>query len=240
MWYPQNPEVLKNSLDSYLNQPSILQHKPKPEQITGIIVPHAGFQFSGAVAGTAFQLLKEKNIHTAIVIGPSHHIYLTQAITSNKKQWLTPLGTIDIFQNQEFQQADISNEHSITNQIPFLQKLGIKQFMPLMIGQITNKQAQQIAEKISKINAIYIFSTDLSHFLPYNDAIKKDKITYDIIERLDLDEFRKIDACGSYPLLVLFHLCKLKNTKPHLIQYKNSGDIAGDYDSVVGYSSFWF
>jgi len=175
----------------------------------------------------------------AIIIGPSHYAYLIETVTSNKQEWQTPLGKIRLF-NTNFPSANIDQEHSITNQIPFLQKLNIKQIMPLMIGEITNEQAKQIAEKISKISASYIFSTDLSHFLPYEQALKKDKQTIHIIENLDLKNTSKLDACGIYPLLVLFHLCKLKNWNPKLIQYKNSGDITGDKGQVVGYASFFF
>jgi AmmeMemoRadiSam system protein B len=234
MWYPTNKHELNKQLNNFLRTG---KHK---KAITGLIVPHAGYEYSGKIAGQAFSLIKKDSIKKAIIIGPSHYVHLFEAITSNREFWETPLGKIKTF-NTDFPTGDIYQEHSIKNQIPFLQKLGIQEIMPLMIGKITQKQAEEIAKKIYKIkNTIYIFSTDLSHFLPYEQAVQTDKNSIKILEDLNQENFKYIDACGYFPLMILFHLCKLKKTKPKLIQYKNSGDITGDKTAVVGYSSFYF
>jgi MEMO1 family protein len=235
MWYPQNKLELEKKLDLFLNN----ANKKKLDKINGLIVPHAGYDFSGTVAGKAFSLIKNKKITKAVIIGPSHNFPLSEALTSKEKGWETPLGKIKIL-NSGFNKAKIEPEHSIGNQIPFLQRLGIKEIIPLVVGELTNEKAEEIAKKISKIKAVYIFSTDLSHFLPYKQAVKKDTETIKLIESLDLKNFHKIDACGFYPLLVMMHLCKLKKLKPKLVEYKNSGDITGEEASVVGYSSFFF
>lgn len=232
MWYPENPAELEKILDKFLSGKS-------KKDIKGIIVPHAGYEFSGAVAGKAFSLLKENKIKKIIVIGPSHYSFLRGIVTTNKKERETPIGKIKTF-NLDFPCENISQEHSIDNQYPFLVKLGFKEIMPLMAGEITNEEAEEIAEKISKEKAIFIFSTDLSHFFPYEKAVEKDKRTIKIIENLDIKKFSDIDACGQYPLLILMHLCKILKTKPKLIEYKNSGDITSDKSRVVGYGSFWF
>jgi AmmeMemoRadiSam system protein B len=164
---------------------------------------------------------------------------LSGVLTSNNKKWETALGEVKL-SDAGFNKAKIEPEHSIENQIPFLQKLGVREVIPLMIGEINNKQAEEIAKKVSKIDALYVFSTDLSHFLPYEKAVKKDKDTIKAIESLNLKNFHNVDACGYYPLLVMMNLCKLKKSRPQLVQYKNSGDVTGEKDSVVGYSSFWF
>jgi len=233
MWYPSN----KNELEEQLNQ--FLKTGKHKKKVNGIIVPHAGYEYSGAIAGQAFSLIQENSIKKAIILGPSHYVHLFEAATTNRESWETPLGKIKTF-NTDFPKADIDAEHSIKNQIPFLQKLGIQEILPLMIGKITEEQAKEIAKKISKIKALYVFSTDLSHFLKYEKAVEKDKETIRIIESLEPDNFKYIDACGYFPLLVLKELCKIKKTKPKLIQYKNSGDVTGDKESVVGYSSFYF
>lgn len=235
MWYPENKQELESMLEEFLKQKT----KIKPKKINGIIIPHAGYEYSGAIAGTAFSLLKGKRLNKAIVLGPSHYVYLFEAATSNLDYWKTPLGEIKLF-NKGFPEGNIEQEHSIKNQIPFLQKLNFEGIMPLMIGKITDEQANEIAKKISKIKAFYIFSTDLSHFYPYEKALESDKKTINIIENLDFENFKFIDACGYFPLLIMTHLCKILKTKPHLIQYKNSGDIKGDKSAVVGYASFWF
>ena len=233
MWYPENKHELNEVLHKFLKTGK------RKKQVKGIIVPHAGYEYSGAVAGIAFSVVKTP-IKKAIIIGPSHYVYLYDAMTSNKDYWETPLGKIKLF-NTDFFRGDIEQEHSIKNQVPFLQKIRCNEILPLMIGKITDEQAQEIAKKLAKIKALYVFSTDLSHFLPYEQAVERDKETIEAIESLDLKNFSNVDACGYYPLLVMMHLCKLKKTKPILIEYKNSGDVTGDkYHGVVGYSSFWF
>ncbi|MBD3252383.1 AmmeMemoRadiSam system protein B [Candidatus Pacearchaeota archaeon] len=247
MWYPENRHVLNETLNKYLKtgkhkKPLALDKNSKLKKgqnpLHGIIVPHAGYQYSGAVAGTAFSLIK-KPVKKAIVIGPSHYVHLFDAMTTNQQDIQTPLGKTKTF-NTDFLTGNIEQEHSISNQYPFLQKLHVEQIMPLMIGKITNQQALEIAKKISKIKALYVFSTDLSHFLDYETAVKKDKESVKIIENLDSEKFRFIDACGYFPLLILKELCKIKKTKPELVEYKNSGDVIGDKTSVVGYASFYF
>ncbi len=235
MWYPQEKEELEKEINSFLSQNSDRGTK----NINGLIVPHAGYEFSGKIAGKAFSSIKNQAINKAVIIGPSHYISLTGVLSSNKSIWETSLGDTKILSN-DFKKAKIEQEHSIDNQVPFLQKLGVREILPLMVGEITNEQASEIAQKLSKIPALYVFSTDLSHFLPYEMAREKDKQTIKLIENLDLQNFHKIDACGFYPLLIMMHLCKLKNWKPSLIEYKNSGDITGEKNSVVGYSSFYF
>jgi len=235
MWYPTNKRELNQQVTQFLKTG---KHKRKTN---GLIVPHAGYEYSGAIAGQAFSLIKKDTIKRAVIIGPSHYVHLFEAVTSNREFWETPLGKIKTF-NTDFPTGDIYQEHSIKNQIPFLQKLGVQEIMPLMIGKITDEQAQEIAKKLHKIkNTIYIFSTDLSHFLPYNQATQTDKHSIEILEKLDQENFKYIDACGYHPLMILLELCKLKKTKPKLIQYKNSGDITGDKsEGVVGYCAMWF
>lgn len=235
MWYPENKKELEKGLDKFLSKNVNINSK----NIHGGVVPHAGYEFSGEVAGKAFSVLKNKKIEKAIVLGPSHYIAFHGILTSNKKQIETPLGKVKLF-NKNFAEGNIHEEHSVNNQIPFLQKLGVKEIMPLVVGEITNSEAKIIAEELSKIDALFVFSSDLSHFFPYEKAVQKDKETIKIIEELDFKNFEKIDACGFFPLLIFFHLCQIKNWKPKLVEYKNSGDVTKDKTSVVGYAGFYF
>lgn len=238
-WYPSDKQELENQLKKFLSQKLEIE---KPSKINGIIVPHAGYLFSGKIAGKAFKLLKnylkKQDIKKIILLSPSHYSSLQGAATA-QEELKTPLGKLKTF-NLDFYETDLSREHAINNQIPFLQKMNIKEILPLMIGNTTNSEAKEIAQNISKSNSFFIISTDLSHFLHYDEAVIKDKETIKIIENLDFDSFNKIDACGFYPLLIMFHLCKILQTKPHLIEYKNSGDIIGEKSQVVGYASFYF
>jgi hypothetical protein len=230
-WFPAEKGELENALDSFLSKDSGI----KVKDVHGLIVPHAGYSYSGEIAGKAFSLLKGRNIKKAIIFGPSH--YQTFNGISSLDKFETSLGKVNIPKN-DFNK--IPHEHSIENQIPFLQKLGINEILPLAIGHINVQEAEEIAKQFLNENAIFIFSTDLSHALEYNEAIKKDKMTIDIIANLREYQLQNIDACGLYPLLILFKMCKIKGWKPRLIEYKNSGDITGDTVFVVGYAGFVF
>ncbi len=247
-WYPREKEKLKKLVEKLLESASAKQTE-RNFSVNGIIVPHAGYAFSGRIAGKAFSLLKNslsKNSEElkgkiAVVLGANHYLPVRGAFSHNKNYWQTPLGKIKV-EKSCFDKLDISGEHSIDNQVPFLQAIGFKKILPLMISEITSNEAREIAEKISKIEGIYVFSTDLSHFLDYASAKAKDEKTIRNIENLNKDYLlnEKNAACGVFPLLVLIELCKLKKWKPQLIEYKNSGDITGDKSAVVGYASFVF
>jgi AmmeMemoRadiSam system protein B len=230
-WFPSKKQELVKMLDSFLSKTP----KANIKDIHGLIVPHAGYAYSGKIAGKAFSFIKYKNIKKAIIFGPSH--YKAFRGISSLEKFETPLGKVNIPKNS-FDR--IPNEHSVENQIPFLQILNIKEILPLAVGQISWKEAEEIAEQFLKEDAIFIFSTDLSHFFKYNEAIKKDLSTINIITNLKESEIEKIDACGFYPLLILFQMCKIKSWKPKLIEYKNSGDITGEKTSVVGYAGLIF
>ncbi|MBD3247192.1 AmmeMemoRadiSam system protein B [Candidatus Pacearchaeota archaeon] len=236
-WFPQDKEELNNVLEKFLKEKS----KASISNTHGLIVPHAGYEFSGKIAGKAFSLLKNSKKKKAIIIGPSHYMGFTGVKVLENIE--TPLGKIKLIPSNFNAIAfeNIPHEHSVKNQVPFLQKLGFEEILPLVVGDVGNEEAKKIANYISEIkNAVYIFSTDLSHFNNYNKAVKKDRNSIKIIKDLDLQNWEKIDACGSSALLVLMHLCKLKNWKPKLIEYKNSGDVTEDKSSVVGYASFYF
>jgi len=235
-WYPSDKKELANLLEKFLRADSKVYKK----KITGIIVPHAGYAYSGDVAGKAYSFLKNTRHKKAIVLAPSHYFPLIGAVSHSESEWISPLGKIKVNQNG-FEKNNISQEHAIDNQVPFLLKLGFKEIIPIVVGEIDSDKAREIAEKIMNIkDAVLVISTDLSHFLPYDEAVKKDKSTIHAIEFLEAGGLNENSACGIFPLLVLIELCKIKRLKPELIEYKNSGDITGDKSSVVGYSSFVF
>ena len=236
-WYPQDKKDLNNLLEKFLSKKTDTNLK----EIHGIIIPHAGYEFSGEIAGKAFSLLKGTRNKKAIILAPSHYLQLDNATSYNESEWITPLGKIKVNQ-RGFPKQNISQEHAIDNQIPFLQKLGFNEILPLVIGEINQEQAKQIAEKLAMLEGTLIISTDLSHFLTYENAKEKDNETIKAIEGLDTEKLLSIEnsACGDYPLMIAIKLCKIKKYKPKLIEYKNSGDITGDKDSVVGYASFSF
>lgn len=235
-WYPQGTQELKTVLEGFLS------YEQFNKEIHGIIVPHAGYSYSGKIAGKAYSYLKDSNSKKAIILAPSHHVELRGLAKHKERYWETPLGKINISEsNIRVKEMDLKGEHGIGNQIPFLQTIGFKEIFPIIIGSITIQESKKIAEIFSKEeNTIFIISADLSHFLPYEKAVEKDEKTIEMIQDLDFKKIGQIDSCGLFPILVLMNLCKTKSWKPKLIEYKNSGDITDDKTNVVGYSSFWF
>ena len=235
MWYPLEKEELQELLSSYLDEELAKRHKQKPEK--GIIVPHASYEFSGKIAAQAYS--KIKGAQRAIIFSPNHYFPLKGLVSHNESSWETPLGKIKIIPN-DLRKANLNEEHAIDNQIPFLQKLNIQEILPIVVGQITLEEARIYAKQFEDFKGVFIFSTDLSHFLDYDSAKARDNRTIKTIENLDLSNTDKIDACGIYPLLIFLQLAKLKGWKPKLLEYKNSADINNNKDKVVGYASFSF
>jgi len=235
-WYSQNKKELQNQINEFLTLPNI----QLPKKINGAIVPHAGYIYSGSVAGKAYAVLSKFKPKKAIILAPSHYIPLQNAYTHTKSNWQTPLGTIKVSQIPSLPKLDISEEHAIDNQIPFLQTIGVNEISPIIIGNINESQINSLTEKIKDFKGIIIVSTDLSHFLPYSLAKTQDNQTIKAIEELNDKDISKIDACGIYPLLVFMKLARLNDWQPTLLEYKNSGDITNEKNQVVGYASFIF
>lgn len=234
-WYPQTSTELYDLLGELLKT-----NFPKQE-VHGIIVPHAGYSYSGRIAGKAFSYLKNSPIKKAIILSPSHHVGLRGLAKHDRQYWATPLKKIKISEEKiNAKEMDLSKEHAIDNQIPFLQKIGFQEIFPLMVGSITLQEAKKIAETLSSEKNIFIISADLSHFLDYESAVKKDAQTVEIIQKLDFNKIGEIDSCGFFPILIAMYLCQRNNWKPKLIEYRNSGDLTEQKKSVVGYASFWF
>ncbi|MEM4331053.1 MAG: AmmeMemoRadiSam system protein B [Candidatus Pacearchaeota archaeon] len=233
-WYPSNKEELQKLLKEFLK-------KNVKRKVNGILVPHAGYYYSGEIAGEAFCFLKNTPNKKAIVIGPNHYFQIRGIFSHNEEYWKTPLGKIKIRENN-FKKIDISIEHSIDNQIPFLQFLNFEEVFPIMLSDLSFEEINELSRILSKEEGVFVFSSDLSHFLSYEEAIKKDKETIRAVENLDERYFLKErdSACGILPILLMITLSKLKGWKPRLVSYKNSGDLTLDKKSVVGYASFIF
>ncbi len=229
-WYPSDKKELNELLEKFLEKKN-----PKKE-IHGVIVPHAGYVYSGEIAGKAFSLLKSKKV---LILAPNHYFYFNRVLIHDKNYWQTPLGKIKIMES-DFRKSNLKQEHSIDNQIPFLQKIGVEEILPLSVGQISIEEAKNIANKIKNFDGKFVVSTDLSHFNEEGKANQLDKKTIGIIENLIIEGYKDIDACGIYPLMILMQLCKIKKWKPKLLKYKTSGEITGDFSNVIGYASFTF
>ncbi len=249
IFYPAQKKELEKQVNEFLKaKPTALKGKLK-----ALIVPHAGYLYSGIVAGKAFQLLKKLNQKTEweiFLLGPSHTMAFEGACLSLAEQWQTPLGTVKVSKRaKEFLSPLVHDfetahwqEHCLEVQIPFLQQtLSRFSIIPMVAGFVDANVLAIKLEKKLRENTLFIASSDLSHYLSYEKAVEKDQKTIQAILGLDIEKMEKIgDACGKTPILTLMHIAKQKNWKPTLLEYQNSGDTAGDKKRVVGYAAIAF
>ncbi len=269
VFYPEDPKVLGETIDAFLHAAPF---KPLPGRIRGLICPHAGYRFSGAVAACAYKkLLQEQGFDTVVLLAPSHHAFLEGGSVSGASFFRTPLGDVpistkardlgkcppfaidapcDVMPPQWARQSVLSGggtpsadtwEHADEVQVPFLQKtLGDFSLVPVILGEADPAAAAKALAAILDDRTLVVASSDLSHFLPYADAVKRDRKTLDAICSGDLGRITTDDACGAIPIRILLELAKSEGWKAELLDYRNSGDTAGDKSRVVGYGAVAF
>ncbi|MBI5196068.1 MAG: AmmeMemoRadiSam system protein B [Nitrospirae bacterium] len=257
-FYPADAKTLKEMVDGFL---SAAEYKPVDGRLIALISPHAGYEFSGHVAAYSYRHLKERDVDTVILIGPSHYSTFTGASVYTKGSMKTPLGKIAINKkiakslinekaNVAFYPAAFEKEHSLEVQMPFLQQ-SLKNFsiVPILIGSPTRESFQFLTEKLTEIlrkneKAIIIASTDLSHYHDYETAVNMDSKTIDAISRLSTEEVERLMAsgqgemCGGFPVMFTMAVARaLGATNGVVYKYANSGDVTNDKNRVVGYSA---
>jgi AmmeMemoRadiSam system protein B len=240
---------------------SLLPPLVKKEDAIGVISPHAGYIYSGAVAGSVLGAITPKKRY--IILGPNHTGLGGKFSVSGAKTWTTPLGDIPV--DQELAEAALkashhlktddlahAHEHSIEVQLPFLQVIQ-REFtiLPIILahaGVDTYREiGSALAEAVKGLNmeneVAIIASSDMTHYEPHQTAKKKDSEAIDAILALDearlmeVIENKGISMCGYAPVSVMLAASKALGAKSaRLVKYQTSGDTSGDYSSVVGYS----
>ncbi len=206
----------------------------------GLIVPHAGWVYSGKTAFMAYHLLNECNCENIALLGPSHRQFLQGACTDDHKFWETPLGNCPIIKDDFFiKDRNLhAEEHSLEVQMPFIHYFSpASHILPVVVGEITEDQATEYAHYLMEKNYFIIISSDLSHYHQLGEARVIDGKTIESIENANESH---LEACGSRPLKIAFVMMRELNLKAHLINYSTSAEAFGDASSVVGYGSFWF
>ncbi len=259
-WYPGNPTVLRENIADFFQK---VPEEPMEGRIIGMVVPHAGYAYSGQVAAYAYKLIRGQVFDAVIVIGPSHRIPFQGVSVYNRGGYETPLGTVMVdsgYAKQIMAESKIISaipdahlqEHSIEIQLPFLQvALGDFPFVPLLMGSQDRRTCEELAAAIIAAaggkNVLVVGSSDLSHFHSYNEAVKLDALTLDYLDDMDPDGFlrglenREFEACGAGPMVVAMMAAKgLGAGRSTLLKYANSGDVTGDRSSVVGYAAAVF
>jgi AmmeMemoRadiSam system protein B len=248
LFYPAEPGQLESDIQQLLLQARHYDLMPK-----ALVVPHAGYIYSGAIAATAYTALLSVAAHIrhVVLLGPTHCVAVNGLVLPGVDAFDTPLGRIMLDKNGEnalthLPQVSISQqahelEHSLEVQLPFLQNvLGEFTLLPLAVGMATPEDVAEVLETVwGGDETLIIISSDLSHYLPYAVAQRVDGATAKSIMKLQ-PAIEHEQACGATPIGGLLIAARHHQLTPHLLDLRNSGDTAGSKDQVVGYAAFAF
>ncbi|MFA5270845.1 MAG: AmmeMemoRadiSam system protein B [Candidatus Omnitrophota bacterium] len=254
-FYPSKTKELSDSIDKALREANVENLKG---DIVGIIVPHAGYDYSAKIAAYAYKALIGQKFDTVIILAAGHKHYPEHIAVYPEGYFQTPLGNLQVDdslarQFKSFDQAFLdknyfSREHPIEVELPFIQKsLKDVKILPILFGKASFKELTGFAQKLNEISQekriLIVVSSDFSHFYTYDDAVRLDKETIDLIKDKNVDhlwaleEYNEQRACGMYPIITLLLYSKLKNAEIAILKSANSGDTGPDRERVVGYVS---
>ncbi|HOO44913.1 MAG TPA: AmmeMemoRadiSam system protein B [Deltaproteobacteria bacterium] len=253
-FYPASAEHLSQLIENYTRAAgNTCPYKPQGMNLRALIVPHAGYVYSGPTASYATYLLKGEHFSKVIVVGPDHRVGFEHASISRADAYETPLGQIMIHddahrlrkENPLFKAVDASDrsEHSIEVVLPFIQyALAEFSLVPIVLGSGDSDAYTDAIGDIIDNDTLLVISSDLSHYMRYSHAVEKDRETIGMILNLREDALGRNSsrACGINGIRVLVTLARQRGWKPMLLNYTNSGDTAGSKDSVVGYAAIAF
>ncbi len=251
MFYPGEAKRLTAAVEAYLAdaRPAIQSRPPK-----AIIAPHAGYQYSGPIAGSAYGSLipHAKGIERVILVGPSHRVPFSGAACSRAAAFETPLGAVPVdrdaiealLKDGLLQENDAAHarEHSLEVQLPFVQRVfpGAR-VVPLLAGDQDHAGVAAILARLwGGPETIIVVSSDLSHYHDYATARRLDHETAETIEARRAGAVDPDQACGATPVNALLQIATDKGLSAATLDLRNSGDTAGPRDEVVGYGAFVF
>jgi len=248
-FYPADPEVLRDQVDRLLADAPA----PPPEAArpAAVIVPHAGYVYSGSTAACAYALLAGAEVDKVVVVGPTHRVAVRGVALPAADAFATPLGPLPVWPGARAALSDIPwvmvhegthrDEHAVEVQLPFLQRvLGDVAIVPLNAGAATGEEVADVIEALWDSPAtLVVISSDLSHYLTYDQARSRDAATVAQIMALQgpLDHQQ---ACGATPVNGMLEVARRRGLVPRLLGACSSGDTAGDRDRVVGYCAVAF
>lgn len=255
-FYPDDPKALVRMVDQLLITAERNQLKTNDDRtLKALIVPHAGFRYSGQIAAAAYVKIRKyaEQISRVVLIGPAHRVRVKGMAISGANYFSTPLGTIPIDTEsvaqclKELNSVSISNkaheqEHSLETQLPFLQRC-LKRFslIPVLVGSAPPEEVEQCLNLLwGGEETLVLISSDLSHFLSYQDAQRIDAFTANAILNFDPAVIGYDHACGQIGVRGLLNVASRKKMEVVQLDVRNSGDTSGRKDQVVGYGSFAF
>jgi len=256
-FYPDDRAELQELIDQLLQRQPEPQASQKPRIL---IVPHAGYQYSGLIAANGFRQIQGHRYDGVVVVGFTHRLGFSGSSVDVREAYETPLGELPVDREAvavlqtypgvtHVEEAHESGEHSLEVELPFLQ-VALPRFklVPVLMGSAGLEDAQRLAEALAALSRLgdylFVFSTDLSHYHPYDKAVSIDEGTTDAIlaetpqavQRLFAGG--RLEACGRGPIVASLLLAqRLGHLSRSLLYYANSGDTAGDPSRVVGYAA---
>ena len=260
-WYQDNPKALALSVDQYLNQAELPE---LPGKVIAVIAPHAGHIYSGPVAGYAFAAVRAQTPELVAILSPMHQPAYEPLLTSAHSAYETPLGPVPV-DTEAVAELDTrlkdrlgygltrvayDQEHSLEIELPFLQQALGSEFklLPVMVRSQAPKVCQELGATLAGIlqgkNVLLVASTDLSHYYPQKDANLYDAEMLRQVEAFSpegvfrTEKEEKGFACGLGALAaVLWAARELGGDQVRVLRHATSGDVTGDYSSVVGYGA---
>lgn len=257
LFYPGNAKELASEIRQYLRTAAAVIAEDEILSTLSpkaLIVPHAGYIYSGATAAMAYTTLSHQTdtIQRVILIGPAHRVPVRGLAISDVQYFRTPLGDIPIdlpairqllsIPQVQIMDAAHWQEHSLEVQLPFLQSI-LTEFtlVPLVVGDATASEVNQVLDLLwGGPETLIVISSDLSHFHDYSTAQYIDRTTCEAIEHFDFDHIDSQQACGCVGMKGLLRAAKRRNLEVHTLELCNSGDTSGDQQRVVGYGSWAF
>lgn len=255
MFYPSDPAELRAMVRQMLAEAGA-DPAPADEAVPrALIVPHAGFVYSGPVAAEAYRLLAPAadRIRRVVLLGPSHRVPFRGLAVPQADALITPLGAVEVDAGLKSRalrlgvagEADLAHahEHCLEVQLPFLQAL-LPEFtvLPVVVGEATDRSVLDLLEALplEETDTLLLVSSDLSHYHPYAEARRLDADTVDEILSLSPESLTGERACGYKAIRGLLLWARGHGMSARLVDLRNSGDTAGGRDQVVGYASIAF
>ncbi len=251
MFYPSDRKHLSSMITGFMSS----KRREPDSSITGLVSPHAGYVYSGAVAGAAFATAPAI-VSTVIILAPTHSYPIHGASVYSGEGYLTPLGlavvdseiSTDLLDSGlSFQPAAHRREHSAEVQVPFIQtKWPDASIVVILQGSVFEGYSRTLAENLQRVlkkreNILIVASSDLSHYHPFEEAEQMDRKVIDAFTSGNPDNLNAVlssgnEACGGGPMLTLMHYSVLNGSKEFgEIMWDTSATASGDRSSVVGY-----
>ncbi len=250
LFYPAQRDELAATVNHFLNDAQASQGAPPK----AIIVPHAGYVYSGPVAASAYAALAPLRdiVRRVVLLGPSHRVPFHGLAAPTTDAFCTPLGEIPLDKNALASIAALpqvisfdaahAEEHSLEVHLPFLQQcLSDFKLVPLVVGDASGEEVAEVLERLwGGEETLIVISSDLSHYHDYQTAKQMDDATSNAIEALATERIGFEQACGRLPVNGLLLISKRLGLKAETVDLRNSGDTAGPRDQVVGYGAYLF